>query len=304
METERADAQADKSPVINVLTWADINKRLDQLLVKLQHLKLPADQTPMVYGIPRGGAIVAGLLHERHGIHIARTPEVADAFVDDIIDSGRTRTLHPGKPFLALVDKLKEPDLGWVHFPWEEHPTQDAESLVVRLLEFLGEDVHREGLRDTPKRVIKAWLELTQGMRENPAEVLGTKFKSDADEMVVCTGIEFHSTCEHHLLPFTGTAHVAYIPEGEVYGLSKLARVVDTYARRLQIQEQMTQQIAQAIGDNLEKCKGVAVHIEAKHQCMVCRGVRKQNSVMKTSALTGLFKADPAARAEFYSMLK
>lgn len=177
-------------------------------------------------------------------------------------------------------------------------------NLVRRMLAAIGEDPDREGLRDTPKRVVKSWKELFGGYTQSPAEILSTVFEDGAcEEMVILKDIEFQSTCEHHMLPFLGKAHVAYIPKGKVVGLSKLARLVDCFGKRLQIQEKMTKQIAAAINENL-KPAGVAVVIEAHHQCMSCRGVKKQGTTMITSAMSGAFMEDPAARAEFMSLIR
>ncbi len=178
-----------------------------------------------------------------------------------------------------------------------------AEDAVRSILSFIGEDPQREGLLDTPKRVVKSWGELYGGYKQDPAKILSTVFKDGAcDEMVILKDIAFSSTCEHHMLPFIGKAHVAYLPKGRVVGLSKLARLVDCYAKRLQIQEKMTQEISGAVQAHL-KPKGVAVVIEAHHQCMSCRGVGK-NSTMITSSMLGTFRKNPAARAEFLSLIR
>lgn len=172
------------------------------------------------------------------------------------------------------------------------------EDAIVRVLEWLGQDPTREGLQDTPKRVLKALREMTAGYNDSPEEILSTVFTEDYDQMVVLTGIEFVSLCEHHLLPFRGQATVGYIPNGKVVGLSKLARLVDCYARRLQVQERMTEQIAQAITRHLAPI-GVGVYITAHHSCMGNRGVRKHEASMATQALHGAMLNDGNARAEF-----
>jgi GTP cyclohydrolase IA len=172
------------------------------------------------------------------------------------------------------------------------------------LLEAIGEDPNREGLRRTPLRAARALEFLTQGYRQNlDAIVNDAVFNSDASEIVLVKDIELYSLCEHHLLPFIGRAHVAYIPNGKVIGLSKVARIVDVFARRLQIQENLTTQIAESLMQCLEPA-GVAVVVEAKHLCMMMRGVEKQNSIMKTSCLLGSFKDDARTRSEFLSLLK
>src|SRR4051794_8334876 len=171
------------------------------------------------------------------------------------------------------------------------------------ILEAIGEDPSREGLLRTPARAARAFEFITNGYRQDLDEVVNEAiFHSDASEIILVKNIELYSMCEHHLLPFIGQAHVAYIPSGKVIGLSKVARIVDVFARRLQIQEQLTVQIADALMKTLHP-SGVAVVIEAKHLCMMMRGVEKQNSVMKTSCLLGSFKDDARTRSEFLSLL-
>jgi GTP cyclohydrolase IA len=172
------------------------------------------------------------------------------------------------------------------------------------LLQGVGEDLDREGLRRTPDRAARALEFLTQGYRQDLNEIINDAiFDSEASEIILVKDIELYSMCEHHLLPFIGRAHVAYIPNGKVIGLSKVARIVDVFARRLQIQENLTTQIAESLMGCLEP-GGVAVVVEAKHLCMMMRGVEKQNSVMKTSCLLGSFKEDARTRSEFLSLLK
>ncbi|MGH1472341.1 MAG: GTP cyclohydrolase I FolE [Cellvibrionaceae bacterium] len=171
------------------------------------------------------------------------------------------------------------------------------------IIKAIGEDIDRPGLKDTPKRAAEAMKFLTKGYGQTLEEVVnGALFPSDSSEMVLVKNIELYSLCEHHLLPFIGKAHVAYIPNGKVLGLSKIARIVDMYARRLQIQEQLTTEIAQTIQE-VTSSMGVGVIIEAKHMCMMMRGVEKQNSSMTTSAMLGGFRNNPATRTEFLSLL-
>ena len=180
---------------------------------------------------------------------------------------------------------------------------KEFEDAVKKVLELLGEDPQREGLLKTPSRVAKAWGFLTEGYHHDPKEILSQAlFTSSNDEMVVVRDIEFYSTCEHHMLPIIGRAHVAYIPEGKVVGLSKIPRIVNLFARRLQIQEQMTEQIADAISETINP-KGVAVVLHARHMCMEMRGVEKINSTTVSSALRGLFKSDQRTRSEFYNII-
>jgi len=175
---------------------------------------------------------------------------------------------------------------------------------VRRILEFVGEDPDREGLRDTPERMEKSMAFLTKGYGQDPEEIIGRAiFNESYDEMVVVRDIDFYSMCEHHLLPFFGKAHVAYIPKGKIVGLSKIPRMVDVFARRLQVQERMTQQIAQTLVDMLEP-QGVAVVVEGFHMCMAMRGVQKQNSWMTTSAMRGVFQTSTRTREEFLQLIK
>lgn len=171
---------------------------------------------------------------------------------------------------------------------------------VRELLAYIGEDFNREGLIETPKRVLKALREMTEGYRMDPAEILSKKFGESEgyDQMVLLKDIEFTSLCEHHMLPFSGTAVVAYIPQGRVVGLSKLARITECFARRLQLQERMTQQIANAVEQELNPL-GVGVVITAHHQCMGCRGVKQPRASMVTSALRGALLVEDSARLEF-----
>lgn len=171
------------------------------------------------------------------------------------------------------------------------------------MLRWIGEDPERGGLRDTPARVLRALREMTAGYHVDVSAILGRCFDVPHDQMVTLTGIGFTSLCEHHMLPFEGEAAVAYIPNGAVVGISKLARVVEAYARRLQVQERMTDQIAEAIQTHL-KPKGVAVIVKAQHGCMRCRGVRQQNVAMVTSAMLGAFRDKPEAREEFLTIWK
>lgn len=172
-----------------------------------------------------------------------------------------------------------------------------------KIIEAIGEDVNREGLVDTPARAAKAFKFLNNGYEKNLDEILnGAIFQADTEDMVIVKDIELYSLCEHHLLPFIGKCHIGYLPNGKVLGLSKLARIVDMYGRRLQIQENLTKQIADAV-ETAIGAKGVAVVIEAKHLCMMMRGVEKQNSVMTTSVMTGIFRKDISTRSEFLNLI-
>ena len=282
------------------IAWTDVQTEANRLADRWTGVDLDG-----VYGIPQGGAPVACLVASSLGLPVVDVPTDRTLVVDDLVDSGATLTRYADHHTDALYRKPSSPPTlaskartveGWVHLPWERDgsPT-DA---VVRLIEWIGEDPHREGLLDTPKRVTKAWRELTEGYHLQAADVLSTTFTEPCDEMIVLSGIEFASTCEHHMLPFTGTATVGYIPDGKVVGLSKLARLVDMYARRLQIQERLTNQIAEALQDHTN-ARGVGVVVSAHHTCMSLRGMRKGNTTMTTTRLIGAMYDDARARSEF-----
>jgi GTP cyclohydrolase I len=183
----------------------------------------------------------------------------------------------------------------------KEIDVKKIEEAVQQILVAIGENPEREGLIDTPKRVAKMYTELLAGMRSDPAEHVHV-FHEEYDEVVLLRDIPFYSICEHHMMPFIGKAHVAYLPSGKVIGISKLARIVDTYGKRLQVQERLTGQIADFLMEHL-KPKGAAVVIEASHSCTTIRGVKKAGSVMVTSALRGIFKSDSRSRSEVLSLI-
>jgi len=266
-----------------------------------------------LYGIPRGGIYVALML--KHLINaeeqidnweIVEDPTQATVFVDDILDTGETKDYYsityPNIPFFVLL--VKNYRNAWVSFPWERM-TQDNGPVdnVRRLLEYIGEDPKREGLIETPQRVIRSYETLFGGYKQKPEDVMKVFEDGACDEMVLLKDIEFFSHCEHHMLPFFGEAHIAYIPDGKVIGISKLARILEIYARRLQIQERIGQQVTDCLMQFL-KPKGAACVLSAQHLCMLCRGVQKQNSVMMTSSLTGVFLEHAQTRSEFLSMIR
>lgn len=185
-----------------------------------------------------------------------------------------------------------------------ENTNKTMENQIADMIYQLGDDPTRQGMAKTPHRAAKALQFLTQGYRENLADIINDAiFDSDISEMVIVKDIELYSLCEHHLLPFTGKCHVAYLPKGKVLGLSKIARIVDHFAKRFQIQENLTQQIAQCILQ-VTGAMGVGVIIEAQHMCMMMRGVQKQNSAMVTSMMLGSFRSDDRTRSEFLSLIK
>lgn len=282
-----------------LVTWEQIYWRIENLK------KSWRGGTRKVYGVPRGGSIVAGIIGTA-----VDTPEEADIIVDDIIDSGKTERFfaekYPAKPFWALVNKPEEFLLGkWIEFPWEcgKGGTQDdIENSVLRMLEYIGEDATRDGLLETPKRVVKSWGEIFAGYKTDPKNHVKTFEKGKYDQMIVLKNCEMYSTCEHHLQPFVGKIHIAYVPNKSVIGISKLARIAESFSRRLQIQERICDQVTDFLMEEL-KPKGAGCIITAKHFCMCARGVGKQNSEMTTSSLRGVF-LKKEAREEFLSLIK
>ncbi len=265
-----------------------------------------------LYGVPRGGIpavyLVAGLTP---GAQVVEDPSQANFIIDDIVDSGTTAERYMGAYPQAQFLSLFPPSEQWLVFPWEvglDGNDESATDIPTRLLQYIGEDPEREGLKDTPKRFLNAWKEYTTGYMagESDIEELLRCFKDGAervDELVLVRDIPVYSHCEHHLAPFFGTAHVAYIPDGKVLGLSKFARLVDVFAKRLQVQERMTQQIAHAINTALNP-KGVGVVLECRHLCMEQRGIRARGASTTTSCLLGALKADASARAEFMRLVR
>lgn len=269
-------------------------------------------QAQYLYGVPRGGIPAAlAIINHFPPFILVDDPLKADVIVDDLIDSGCTERLfssgYPGKPFYGLLDKRTDARYkgAWVIFPWEATPEKGIEDNIIRLLQFVGEDPARGGLLETPARVAKAWSEWCSGYHQDPAAVLKsfTDGAEKCDEMVVVKDIPIYSKCEHHLADIFGTATIAYIPDGRIVGLSKLSRLADVFARRLQVQERLTNQIADAIEQNL-KPKGVGVIIRARHMCMESRGIHKQGHVTVTSALRGVIKDKSEARGEFLLLAK
>ncbi len=285
-----------------------------------------------IYGVPRGGVPVAMMLvGMMKRATLANSATLADVIVDDIVDSGATFHRYRGgrcKIFASLYIKQGSPPmldiqkLGnypdtrllwgeestcWLVFPWEMSADHDssADDICLRLLQYIGEDPSRGGLKETPQRFLKAWKEWSQGYNVDTTALLKT-FKDGAeayDEMVIMRDIPIYSHCEHHLAPFFGEAHIAYIPNGSIVGLSKLARLAKALSQRLQVQERLTNQIANALEDAL-KPRGIAVVLQCRHLCMESRGVSMRGSQTITSAVRGAIAIKDAARAEFMSLIK
>lgn len=293
------------------LSWSEVYERAFHVAkrIKKQWRNTPVSAFPVPNGgIPAALSVQAAYnaLSEKYIMSITENALTADIILDDIIDSGATREKFDGQPFYALANKLEGPDLSnsWISFPWERAIKDDGpEDNIRRLLQFIGEDPKREGLLKTPHRVTQSYKELFAGYTESPKDFM-TVFEDGAcDEQVILRNVEFVSHCEHHMLPFFGSAHIAYVPDKKVIGVSKLVRLLEVYSRRLQIQERLCQQVTAALDDNLQP-RGSACILTAKHLCMVCRGVKKQHSEMITSSLTGIYRTDAAARSELMSLIK
>ena len=178
-----------------------------------------------------------------------------------------------------------------------------SEKIVQDIIRFIGEDTEREGLRDTPRRVLRSWKEMYAGYQQNPKEILSTTFSATGhNQMIICRDIDFYSTCEHHMLPFFGKIHLGYTPKNKIVGLSKIPRLIECFARRLQIQENLTDLLADTFQEIIQPV-GVGVFVEARHMCMLSRGVRNHSSIMMTTALRGEFLDNPKTRSEFLSSI-
>jgi len=263
-----------------------------------------------VYGVPRGGVTPAAMLAALWRVPVLSKPEPGCLVLDDLVDSGATAQKYSAYTFDALFRKPHSPagpqttKSGWLVFPWEQDEANGPEESVRRILQFIGEDPDRDGLRDTPRRVVKAYEEMTAGYDADVASILSVQFDQDEHYggIVLLRDIPFHSICEHHMLPFSGHAHVAYIPDEKIVGLSKLARLVEAYARRLQVQERMTVQIVDALMTHLNPSAAACI-IRANHLCMSLRGIKKETGGMVTSELRGGFFHSAQARSELMSML-
>lgn len=279
----------------------------------------PLSRLDKVYGIPRGGTPLALQLSSKLGITFCEDEKSITAntlICDDIIDSGKTREKFMDNFFVSLHSKIDLPERtysvhktkSWIVYPWEELDEQKGPTdAVVRLIQFIGDDPNREGLIETPKRVMKSYVELFSGYKQEPKDIFKVFDAAGCNELVLLKNIELYSLCEHHMLPFLGQVHIGYIPDKKVIGISKLARLVEIFARRLQIQERLGEQITDCLMELLEPL-GAACIIEAQHLCMRMRGINKQNSIMQTSSLKGLFLEDTdkgrAARQEFMGLIK
>jgi len=298
------------------LSWEEIDERAEQLALTISKTKR---RLPLyIYPVPRGG--IPAALIVRNKLENLNHPSIlvekfanSNLIIDDIINSGKTRNqfcdeIEDENNFFALINKQtpQDKDIGWVIFPWErmnnEGEGQGPVENIRRLLEYIGEDPERDGLKETPERVLNSYEKLYEGYSQN-ADDLVKVFNQKCDEIILLKNIEFYSTCEHHMLPFFGKAHIAYIPQNKVIGISKLARILEMFSRRLQIQERICNQVTETIKRILNP-QGCACILEAQHFCMTSRGVEKQHSIVVTSSLKGVFLEKSTARAELMSMVK
>ena len=267
-----------------------------------------------VYGIPRGGTYPASIIARMLNVEQVYDPEQikpSTLIVDDLVDSGKTISAYPNNDKAVVYVKEGKADLctffgknigkEWVIFPDEGNST--VEDNCTRLLQYIGEDIAREGLLETPSRMRRAYDEIFAGYKQNPKDLFKTFTEGACKELVILKDCEFFSTCEHHFLPFFGKISIGYIPNGKVIGVSKLARLTDCFAKRLQIQERLVAQIADTLVEELNP-SGVIVVCEAVHFCMKSRGVKKINASMITSAIRGVFEENPIARQEFLALIQ
>ena len=306
-------------------TWDEVYNDARELAEHIMK-DYDGDTKILIYGIPRGGwlAAMAVSTHYPQVLHLTANPQEADWIIDDIMDSGTTieryNDEYSGKKLAVIVRHLKHsegsnaevasirPVDDWVEFPWEaENLVQNAaetiEDNVRRILQAIGEDPKRDGLVDTPARVARMYKEVFAGYGDDYKKYLARTFPSDgADGIVMVNNITFFSYCEHHMVPFYGTCHIAYIPKDKIVGISKLARVVRVFARRLQVQEKLTENIANAINDELD-CAGVAVWMKAKHMCMSMRGIENTTAETVTIQTKGMFRTQAEMEVKFLNMV-
>jgi len=298
------------------------NTEIDKYCVNLRDkIVASGKKYNAIYPVPMGGYPVALKLYPLLNLpiidinHGAWKMDNCDILiVDDIVDSGKTLSnpLFENYDTACLISREHYQcnyygilNKKWIVFPWEKAKGEgsDIHDHIIRQMEYIGENVTREGLIGTPDRVVRSWGKIFGGYDMDPKDLLTTFENPKCDEMVILKDIEMYSTCEHHILPFFGKCSIAYIPKKKVIGISKLARLMEVFARRMQIQERIGEQITEFIMEELDAI-GAACIIEAQHFCMTSRGVQKQHSVMITSSLKGAFKTKPAARAELMSLIK
>lgn len=289
-----------EKPNVRDVGWDEVMEQVRAIL---------PDPGSKVYGVPRGGAVVAGLMKAlRPSLSLVGLPLLADVIVDDVLNTGATSTevqeeVKGEIDFRVLFNRPLHNEEQWLRMPWEHvDQVRDLKHTVIRQLQMIGEDPQREGLLDTPRRYLSALQEMCSGLKADPAKPLSKVFNEDHDEIVAVCRMPFVSLCEHHLLPFTGIVNFAYLPQGKVVGLSKIPRFIEILSRRPQVQERLTTQIAEEFMKAVDPL-GVMVIVMGRHSCMHLRGSRCPG-LMKTSAVRGVFKEKPEARAEALELFK
>lgn len=286
------------------ISWSMFYGLCEQLSKKINREKYSN-----LYPVMKNGLPVAERLSGYIDLPISYQLKKNSLVVDDLIDSGKTLDQFPDNDKAVLFVKNDNENKinyfvkvlnEWITFPWEKE--EDIYNSIIRMIEYIGEDPTREGLIDTPKRIVNSWKELYSGYRTDPNDTMKMFQEGVCDEMIILKNINFFSVCEHHLLPFFGKCFIGYVPDKKVIGLSKLARLVEVFARRMQIQERMTTQIANCLM-NYGNPKGVMVLVEAKHLCMISRGIKSQDAEMTTSAIRGIFE-EQAVRQEFLNLIR
>jgi GTP cyclohydrolase I len=285
----------------------DFERDIDILVDKIQK---SGNQYLGIYGIPRGGSIIAVALGRELNLPLVSKEMVTSRkilVVDDLVDSGKTRMRWRDFDFACLhvKERAKLTPVNYfnhISYFWEENESP-AEDSVIRLLQMVGEDVTRDGLKETSKRFVNSWKYLFSGYNADVKNIIKCFDGDGYNQIVLLKDIELYSMCEHHILPFIGRAHIAYIPNKKVIGISKLARLLEVFSRRLQIQERICEQVTETLMTYLQP-QGAACIIQAEHLCMRMRGVQKQNSVMVTSSLKGVFLDNLATREELMGLIK
>jgi len=278
---------------------------------------LASSEYTSIYPVPRGGMCFGVALSKEMNLPIVLKDKISEKtlVVDDIIDRGTTRNYFPKNDFFSLHKSINTGFIKskrtrwlyevdeWVHYFWEgEEEYRSIQDSVIRQLQYIGEDINREGLQETPKRVVNSWKELYSGYNRDPKKEIKIFGSEGYDAIILLKDIELYSMCEHHMSPFIGKAHIAYIPKEKIVGISKLARILEIFARRLQIQERIGNQVTEFLMNELDPL-GAACIIEAQHLCMQMRGIQKQNSKMVTSSLKGIFLENQDTREELMKLL-
>lgn len=292
--------------MIRYVSYDEWTGLVDKAQTAISRYLIDHPKVGTIYGVPRGGTLVALELGHRLNLVPIENPEEGCIVVDDLIDSGATMARYASHHFVSLITKGEDGYQrgDWIEFWYERPADQDIEDTVRRQLQYIGEDANRPGLKDTPRRVVKMWKEIYRGISTEPPKMTIFPNRCDGvtyDQMIVDTG-EYYSMCEHHALPFFGRYWFTYIPVDKVVGLSKIARIVDHFAARLQVQERLTTQIVDYLEKQLEPL-GIGLVMTGKHLCRCMRGVKKDGQML-TSDMRGVLRNKPEARNEFLKFVE